>query len=123
MITYEIKQSQLNELLKRTDKGKFQSAIDMALKRIGDAMEGAAKRIAPYKTGNLRRSITSTQSRKSVTTGTDLIYAAIQEFGGLAGKNKSAKIPAHPYLRPALAEQKAGKAIDIITEEIKRILK
>ncbi|OGO04002.1 MAG: hypothetical protein A2Y91_03490 [Chloroflexi bacterium RBG_13_54_8] len=94
---------------------------------------------APFLTGTLRRSIHTETIEKSaeqvvVSVGTDVIYAAIQEFGGLIeAKNapnlvfqspkgvwhsvKSVQIPPHPYLRPALDENK-----DRAQEEIKEAL-
>ena len=38
------------------------------------------------------------------TYGSNVIYSAIHEFGGKAGRNLSATIPARPYFRPAIAE-------------------
>jgi HK97 gp10 family phage protein len=122
MISYKIDQKQLQQLLAKLDRSKMQSAVDIALKRIGMAMEKSAHDKAPYKTGHLRGSIVSEQTKTSVTTGTNVVYAAIHEFGGMAGRGRKVKIPARPYLRPGLEEQKGGKALQIITEEIKRNL-
>lgn len=60
-----------------------------------------AKQLAPYKTGNLESSIHVEMTERSASkvtaqVGTDVEYAAVQEFGG--GNN----IPPHPYLRPPL---------------------
>lgn len=35
----------------------------------------------------------------SIIIGSNLDYAAIHQLGGQAGKNKSASIPARPYLK------------------------
>lgn len=50
--------------------------------------------------GHLKRSIQSTSnlSEKSVSIGSNLAYAPIHQFGGLAGRKHSAKIPARPFL-------------------------
>jgi phage gpG-like protein len=138
MITYKIDEGQLRSLMNKLDKTKFQSAVDIALQRIGLAMEKTAHDRAPYKTGNLRGSIISEQTKDSVMTGTDLVYAKIHEFGGTITPKKgnflrfqidgqwimarSVTISKKPYLTPAFEEQKSGKAFDIITQEITRIL-
>ncbi len=101
-------------------------------------IENAAKDKAPYLTGTLRRSLhTETDeksgSRVSVLVGTDLEYAAMQEFGGVVvPKNapmlafevegqvvfaKKVTIPAHPYLRPAFDEQR-GAAVDVFRKSM-----
>jgi len=38
--------------------------------------------------------------------GSNVVYAAIHEFGGKAGRNLASNIPARPYFRPAIAEWK-----------------
>lgn len=50
--------------------------------------------------GHLKRSIQSTSnlSEKSVSIGSNLAYAPIHQFGGLAGRKHGAKIPARPFL-------------------------
>ncbi|MDD3013454.1 MAG: phage virion morphogenesis protein [Candidatus Gastranaerophilales bacterium] len=49
--------------------------------------------------GDLATSITSKYDDNSAVVGTNKIYAAIHQFGGNAGKNKKANIPARPYLK------------------------
>lgn len=62
----------------------------------------------PYKTGNLRRSIThrlkSSSGRISAIFGSNLDYAAIHEFGGNAGRNGSVKIKAKKYIQRAIGD-------------------
>ena len=60
--------------------------------------------------GRLLNSITSRAGDDSVTIGSNVVYAAIQNFGGQAGRGKKVYIPARPYL--------VVQAEDI--EEIKR---
>lgn len=113
--------------------------LENALRAGALRIEGPAKEKAPVLTGNLRRSIhTETSSGgegAEAKIGTDVIYAAIQEFGGtIVPKTKpylvfqtkdgawhrteSVTIPAHPYLRPAFDENKdqavreVGRAIE-----------
>lgn len=70
------------EIQRRTIKGETQS-----------------KRLAPWKTGRLRSSITHEVSRDDRGLygrwGTNVEYALFQEFG-------TRHMPAHPFLRPAL---------------------
>ena len=51
-------------------------------------------------TGGLRDSITHNVAGdgRSVDVGSNLVYAAIHQFGGKAGRNKSVTLPARPYL-------------------------
>jgi HK97 gp10 family phage protein len=99
-------------------------------------IQNDAKRRAPYLTGNLRRSIhigghedlnpggqgiidttgggvpdpDVSSNNAAVYVGTDVIYAATQEFG-------RGGIPAQPYLRPAFDTQR-GAAVREIGEAL-----
>lgn len=53
-----------------------------------------------------------------LTYGSSVVYAAIHEYGGNAGKGKKAKIPARPYFYPALRKWEAEK-MDIQAFKIK----
>lgn len=48
--------------------------------------------------GHLRDSITYRASHDSVEAGSNLIYAAIHQFGGDAGRNHASHIDARPFL-------------------------
>ena len=48
--------------------------------------------------GHLRDSITYIPSRDSLEVGSNMIYAAIHQLGGEAGRNHSVVLPARPYL-------------------------
>ena len=48
--------------------------------------------------GHLAESIDFEASKDKLILGTNVEYAAIHQFGGEAGKNHSAKIPARPFL-------------------------
>ena len=103
----------------------------------------AAMPKAPKRTGTLRRSIhtevlTQTDNSAEIAVGTDVVYAAIQEFGGVIvpkesnesgwlvwkdaksgawHKARSVTIKPHPYLRPAWDEK-----IDKVITEVKTVL-
>ena len=51
-------------------------------------------------TGRLRGSITHTvtDGGRAVEVGSSVVYAAIHQFGGRAGRERRARIPARPYL-------------------------
>ena len=105
-------------------------ALSLAAQAGGEAIRSEASQRAPYLSGTLRRSIHTVVVRKGMradcTIGTNLVYAAIQEFGGVISAKrarmlafqidgewvfaKQVTIPAHPYLRPAF-DYKVGEAI------------
>ena len=106
----------------------YESRLEAATTAAALIVENAAKNNAPYVTGTLKRSIDHQTKEKSVekvvvVVGTNVEYAAIQEFGGtITAKNApnlvfqtadgewhsvpSVEIPAQPYLRPALDENR-----------------
>lgn len=49
--------------------------------------------------GRLAASISRKYDNNSARVGTNLEYAAIHQFGGLAGRGHKAKIPARPFLK------------------------
>jgi len=46
----------------------------------------------------LKNSISYTPTRTKVFIGTNILYAAIHQFGGYAGRGRKVYIPARPYL-------------------------
>ncbi len=75
----------------------------------------------PFKTGNLRRSITHSvrvsPGSVSAIIGSNLVYAAIHEFGGQAGVNGSVTIKPARYIQRAIEDNSAKTA-----ERIKRAI-
>ena len=75
--------------------------IRRALEIVGQVGESSAKSHVAVDTGNLRRSIThelgGTADHPYVRIGTNVRYGIYQELG-------TRFHPAHPYLRPALAD-------------------
>lgn len=51
-----------------------------------------------FVTGRLRGSIFTSVSPGEVLIGTNMPYAAIHHFGGLAGRGHNVKIPARPFM-------------------------
>lgn len=49
-------------------------------------------------TGSLRRQFHVQASANAVTVGNSMAYAAIQQFGGKAGRGRKVTIPARPFL-------------------------
>lgn len=56
-------------------------------------------------TGRLRNSITFGATKDSVEIGTNVVYAAIHQFSGAAGRGGKSKIPARPYLGASEADK------------------
>lgn len=77
----------------------IESAIGVALEKIGLLAEGYAQMKCPVDTGNLRASITHEvdAGEKAVYIGTNVEYAPYVELG-------TSKQKAQPYLRPAATE-------------------
>lgn len=79
-----------------------------ALFRLGTNIGNQARRNAPYKTGALRNSIRVRESGDAVEViaggdmgGKAIRYAAIQEFGGTAGRHHSVHITGKHYMERA----------------------
>lgn len=68
----------------------------------GNLSKKAQKTLAGKKvlvdTGSLARQFEVTATANSVTVSNSMIYAAIHQFGGKAGRGKSVTIPARPFL-------------------------
>lgn len=122
-----------NSLLKRIDKMGSETNISAAIGKACALVEGEAKKKAPKDTGALRRSISSTVKGTEGIVFTPLEYAPYVEYGtGLfAEKGGRKNVPwyykdeegkwhrssgqhPHPYMRPALNENR---------EEILRLIK
>ena len=84
-----------------------------------------SKRIL-YGHGDLMESVHHQASRDSVTIGSSgaIPYAAIHQFGGLAGRGRKVKIPSRPWLAlnqgtgMELAEKDRRRIMDIIREHL-----
>ncbi len=64
--------------------------------------------------GDLAASVQSSFTKNSAIVSTNIIYAALHQFGGRAGRNKSATIPARPFL--ALREDDIKEIKDAIAD-------
>ena len=69
-------------------------------------------------TGGLASSVTTRHDSTSATIGSNKVYAAIHQFGGMAGRNKKVKIPARPYLPITSTSQLQPEARDEVIETI-----
>ena len=122
-----------NSLLKRIDGMCSETNISAAIGKACALVEGEAKKKAPKDTGALRRSISSTVKGTEGIVFTPLEYAPYVEYGtGLFNKKGGRKdVPwyykdeegkwhrssgqhPHPYMRPALNENR---------EEVLRLIK
>ena len=69
----------------------------------GDRWKPSARALAEggqtlVDSGRLRDSVTHQVEPGRVVVGSNLVYAAIHQVGGEAGRNHSVKLPARPYL-------------------------
>lgn len=122
---------------------KSKKATGIALRRCGDELRNDAVKNAPYKTGNLRRSITMEPGLPTshVTVGSNLVYARIHDVGGdIEAKSakyltfkvngqwvKVKKVHIRPtrgvgYLTPAFEKLLHGRVDKIFMEEITNVL-
>ena len=138
MVRFEIENlKELTDKLKQIGEDVARRGLLTSLTAGALIVQNAAKENAPWRTGTLRRSIhtetvSSSSESAAVAVGTDVVYAAIQEFGGIVTPKvanalvfqvppksghwvnvQMVEIPAHPYLRPALDEN-----LDRIENEI-----
>ena len=67
-------------------------------------------------TTRLRGSITHEAARDSVTVGTNVIYAAIHQFGGKAGRGKKVTIPERAFL--GVNDDDAAEIGEILAEHL-----
>lgn len=91
--------SELSSIEYKTKRGLVRMGYDIA---------NQARRNAPYKTGALSNSIRVEENGDMVEVlaggnygGKSIKYAAIQEFGGWAGRNHSAHITGKHYMERA----------------------
>lgn len=101
----------LNRLMGKTKDGKSKG-IASVLRKDGDLRLAARRKLEGglailQDTGVLRGSIRVYSDKSSVTigaarvmtkAGSPLEYAAIHQFGGMAGRNRKVRIPARPFL-------------------------
>ena len=106
---------ELQKQIKTLGKKSIQ-ALKVAMLKSAILVEGTAKENAPYRFGRLRASITHDPLTATSTTqkvGSDVEYAPWQEYG-------TAKMPAHPYLLPALKTNRL-KILNIVKKAIKAV--
>lgn len=99
-ITLKWNEPAINLMNKKAVNGLFRMGYDIA---------NQARRNAPYKTGALRNSIRVQENSVNsldviaggIFGGKAIRYAAIQEFGGKAGRNHSVTIQGKHYMERA----------------------
>lgn len=92
----------LNRLMGKDREGRSKG-ISSVLRKDGDLRASAKRKLEGglailQDTGALRSSIRAHSDRDSVTIGSVLEYAAIHQFGGMAGRGKKVRIPARPFI-------------------------
>lgn len=98
-ITLEWNDGKINQIVNNTTKGLLRMAYDIA---------ALARHNAPYKTGALSNSIRVEENAGLVEViaggkyaNKNVPYAAIQEFGGNAGRGRRAHITGRHYMERA----------------------
>ena len=88
---------------------RLKQGLVKGLVRMGYDIASKARENAPYKTGALKSSIRVTTEGSNVFVmaggnwaGKSIPYAAIQEYGGWAGRGHSVYIPERRYMRNAI---------------------
>lgn len=88
-------QATYNALANRLGKSNFQKNGRLNSK---GASKLANKKILIGESKDLSRQFHIQSGNNSVTIGNTMIYAAIHQFGGQAGRNRKVTIPARPFL-------------------------
>ena len=100
--------------------------VDRALLKAGLLIAAQAQRnvtgggrsttMLNVRTGRLRRSIVAVpDGQHRVSIGTNVEYAAIHEFGGMAGRNRSVRLRMRTYLRKAYRSERRG-ALELVRD-------
>ena len=84
-------------------KRDFDRKGESIMRLVRGQIEGDAKRLCPVDTGTLKGSITGDNDDKSAVIGTNVEYAAPQEFG-------TNKMAANAFLEPAATQNAAAYA-------------
>lgn len=119
---------ELKAAFKRLSVAARGSALMTAAKAGILPIQNAAIENAPYLTGNLARSIHTEEVEKTnhsakVATGTDVEYAARQEFGfnDTDARGRSYHQPARPYMRPAYDNHRE-EAIEEVSDALRDLI-
>lgn len=106
----------LDELPGKLNAAKWIDERTRAMQRIVLIAEGNAKRNAPVKTGNLRRSITSSVEDAGTRgiVGSNVVYARIVHEGASARGSRGRGRAAQPFIRQGIEDSR---------DEIERELK
>jgi len=71
--------------------------------------------------GQLASSITTASGPRHAQIGTSLVYGAIHQYGGKAGRGRKVTIPARPFL--VVQDEDIDDALDIIARHLTRGVK
>ncbi|MGF7429586.1 HK97 gp10 family phage protein [Thermoanaerobacterium thermosaccharolyticum] len=96
--------------------------LEKAASSAAEVVKDAASKKAPRRTGKLARSMVYKTKEKS-KTGVEIVIGPDKDaFYGLFHEYGTSKMPAHPFLRPALDEN-GEKIKRTIANKLKSILK
>lgn len=73
-------------------------------------------------TGRLQGSVSTEYDASRAMVGTNTVYAAIHQFGGKTGRNKSLELPARPYLPVDDSGNLSPDAVNSVLDTLQRHL-
>ncbi|WP_243092582.1 phage virion morphogenesis protein [Thermus hydrothermalis] len=82
------------------------------------AQRRMALRKALVRTGRLKNSISWKVAGNAIAVGTNVLYARIHQFGGLAGRNRKVPIPARPFL--GISREDQEEAAELLRAWLRR---
>jgi len=85
------------------------------------ARRGMASMRILFRAGHLRASITARPAADRVEVGTNMVYGAIHQFGGAAGRGRRVTIPARPYLGLSVAD--ADRVEGLVQDYLREVLR
>lgn len=74
-------------------------------------------------TATLRNSLSVSMAAEEVSVGSNMVYAAIHQLGGKAGRGKKVSLPARPYLPDVGGKLLRQEVRDILREHLGEALK
>jgi len=118
-------QAKLNRVAKACPK-EASKAINQSLMAVHSKVKNnISNKLLNVDTGTLRRSFNIEHSQLTKLTGkvgTKLVYAAIHEFGGRAGRARSVKLRARRYFSKSI-DQSMKKIHGFFDKAIRRVVK
>ncbi|MFV0626159.1 MAG: phage virion morphogenesis protein [Alphaproteobacteria bacterium] len=101
--------AEISSFLVRQTQDRFESKLTPT---------GRAWTSSLYRSGDLFGSIADSYNEHEAIAGTNIEYAAIHQFGGEAGRNKSVKIAANPFF--GLSTEDEEEIVNVVHDFLER---